>query len=223
MFKKTLAADHIVQEQAMLSEEGLRPRPRIEPWMAVAFHEPAVIRRATDLALLAQGTELSRKERIEVRDTLYTVLMVDQIRRVGDVNLITVLQAELVIAEWRRQGCPDNEVYQILVVNITPPLFPLFRGYTEFVRRQFSSARSSQYLIVSWRHGVCLQSGSVTKMYCRPWARFAREIGRDLPTLSATDNRSMNVTLQREEGAQEGEQKKLAKHMSHSRGIQCKR
>ena len=31
MVKKTLAADHIVQEQAMLSEEGLRPQPRIEP------------------------------------------------------------------------------------------------------------------------------------------------------------------------------------------------
>ena len=116
--------------------------------MAVAFHESAVIRGATDLALLAQGTELSRKERTEVCDTLYTALMVDQIRRAGDVNSITVRRAELVIAEWRRQGCPDNEVYQILVVggkttpsgqhtpiNITPPLFPLFRGYTEFVLR----------------------------------------------------------------------------------------
>ena len=59
MFKKTLEADHIVQEQAVLSEESLRPRPCIEPCMAVAFHESAVIRGATDLALLAQGTELS--------------------------------------------------------------------------------------------------------------------------------------------------------------------
>ena len=58
-------------------------------------------------------------------------------------------------------------------------------------------------------------------MYRRPRARFAREIGRDLPKLSASDKRSMNVTLQREEGAQEGRQK-LAKHMSHSHGIQTK-
>ena len=233
MFKKTLAADHIVQEQSMLSEEGLRPRPRIEPWMAVAFHESAVVRGATELALLAQGTELRKREMVEVRDTLYTALTLDQIRRAGDVNSITVRQAELVIAEWRRQGCPDNEVYQILVigckttpsgkrtpVNIIPPLFPLFRGYTEFVRKQFGNAQSSQYLIVSTRHETRLQSGSVTKMYRRPWERFAREIGRELPTLSATDNRSMNVTLQREEGAQEGEQKKLASHMSHSHHIQ---
>ena len=61
MFKKTLVADHIVQEQALLSEEGLQTRPRIELWMAVAFHESAVIRGATDLALMVQGTELSRR------------------------------------------------------------------------------------------------------------------------------------------------------------------
>ena len=220
MYKKTLVANHIVQEQAMLSEEGLRPRPRIEPWMAVAFHESEVIRGATDLALMAQGMELSRRERIEVRDTLNTALMVDQIRRAGDVNSIIVRQAEMVIAELRRQGCPDNEVYQILVVggkttrsglhtpvNITPPLFPLFRCYTEYVRRQFTSARSSPYLIVSSRHGFRIQTGGVTKMYRRPWERFAREIGRDLPQLSTTDNRSINVTLQREKGAKEGNQK----------------
>ena len=203
--------------------------------MAVTFHESEVIRGATDLALMAQGTELSRRERIEVRDTLYTALMVDQIRRAGDVNSITVRQAELVIAEWCRQGCPDNEVYQILVVggktipsllrmpvNIIPPLFPLFRCYTEYVRRQFISVRSSPYLIVSLRHGVRIQSDSVTKMYRRPWEEFAREIGRDLPQLSATDKRSINVTLQREKGAQEAEQKQLATRMSHSHGIQKK-
>ena len=161
--------------------------------------------------------------------------MVDQIRRAGDVNSNTVRQAELVIAEWRRQGCPDNEVYQILVVggkttpsslrtpiNITPPLFPPFRCYTEYVRRQFTSARSSSYLPVSSRHGVRLQSGGVTKMYHRPWKRFARIIGQDLPQLSATDNRSIDVTLQRVEGAQKGEQQ-LAKHMSHSHRIQNRR
>ena len=60
-------------------------------------------------------------------------------------------------------------------------------------------------------------------MYHQPWDRFARKIGRDLLQLSSTDNRSMNVTLQREKGAQEGEQKQLAKHMSHSHGIQTKR
>ena len=60
-------------------------------------------------------------------------------------------------------------------------------------------------------------------MYHQPWDRFARKIGRDLLQLSSTDNRSMNVTLQRENGAQEGEQKHLAKHMSHSHGIQTKR
>ena len=57
-------------------------------------------------------------------------------------------------------------------------------------------------------------------MYRRPWERFSRELGQDLPQLSATDNRSMNVTLQREKGAQEGEQKQLEKHMSHSHRIQ---
>ena len=50
MFGKSLGDDHIAYEQSKLSEEGLMPAPKIEPWMEVAFQESEVVCEANELA-----------------------------------------------------------------------------------------------------------------------------------------------------------------------------
>ena len=62
------------------------------------------------------GGLLSRSERTRVRTTLYLALMLDQIRRAGDVNCIAYSQATKVVEKTKRVGCPNNPQYTILVL-----------------------------------------------------------------------------------------------------------
>ena len=76
--------------------------------------------------------------------------MLDQIRRVGDLNQITQAQALAVVDQRKVEGCPLNKGYQIRIlaakhatfakhatVTIHAPLFRLFMYYTINVRGQF--------------------------------------------------------------------------------------
>ena len=53
-----------------------------------------VVKDATNLAFEAKDKLLSQSDRVLVRDTLYLALTLDQIRRAGDLNCITVEQAQ---------------------------------------------------------------------------------------------------------------------------------
>ena len=97
MLGKSLGDDHIAYEQLKLSESE-------------------VVRKANELAECARCDLLSRNERTRVRDTLYLALMLDQIRRAGDVNCIRYSQATKVVEKWKQQGCPSNPQYTLLVI-----------------------------------------------------------------------------------------------------------
>lgn len=235
MFIKSLAVDHTKMEQLKLSEEGLRPTPKIQAWMEAEFQRSDVIKDAAMLAERARHSKLSGRERRRVRDALYTALMLDQIRRAGDVNQVSLRQAQIVLENWRKDGCPNDRTYQILVVgakttssgmttpiNIPPQLFPLFRNYTEFVRPQFEHAARSPHLVVSDKSDKQLTPTGITKLYRKAWDAFREEYGRkfgpekSIPELTASDNRSMNVTEITGHGASREELTLVAEHMSHS-------
>ena len=187
----------------------------LEPWMVVGFADSQVVEDATNMAFAAKDKRLSRTDRVQVRDTLYLALTLDQIRRAGDLNCITVEQAQAAVDQWRRDGCPDTEIYQLsaagaknysagtknkqTLINVTPTAFGLFPAYLVYVRPQFPNARYSRYLIVSERRGEeRMSSSAITKVYRRAWDKFALETGKRLPDLTASMNRSLNVTIQRE-------------------------
>ena len=159
--------------------------------------------------------------------------MLDQIRRAGDVNCITYSQATKVVQKCKREGCPNNPQYTILVLgakttssgkltpNEHPPsLFQLFRNYTEFLRSQFRTSATSTYLTVSEVSVDRLQPGSITKKYRRPWKRLSEELGRPLPKLTASNNRAMNVTETARRGETSEHMEGLAQHMSQERRTQ---
>ena len=234
LFSRSLNED-VAQEEIneTVKESAENEGELLEAWMVVGFADSQVVEDATKIAFQAKDKRLSRTDRVLVRDTLYLALTLDQIRRAGDLNCITVEQAQRAVDQWRRDGCPDTETYQLsaagaknysagttnsqTLINVTPTVFGLFRAYLEYVRPQFPNARFSRNFILSERRGEeRMSSSAITKAYRRPWDRFAIETGKRLPDLTASMNRSLNVTIQRESGATTEEQKKLATHMTHS-------
>ena len=85
----------------------------LEARMVVEFADSQVVEDATNMAFASKDKSLSHSDRVQVRDTLYLALTLDQIRRAGDLNCITVEQAQAVVDQWRRDGCPDTETYQM--------------------------------------------------------------------------------------------------------------
>ncbi len=66
--------------------------------------------------------------------------------------------------------------------------------------------------------GDTLNPSAITKLYRRPWERYGRELGGSvvLPTSSATGNRRLCVTLERESDALASSRVDLAAAMAHS-------
>ena len=167
----------------------------IEAWQEQAFQESEVVKAATRLGETAGIKPLSKKERCQVRDTLYTALMLDQIRRAGNLNQITQAQALAVVDQWKVEGCPPNKGYQIRIqagkhakfaknatVTIHVPLFRLFMYYTINVRCQFPThSTTPNWIVYNSLDSVDaqgkLKSSSITKLYRKPRDAFAREIG----------------------------------------------
>ena len=233
LFARSLNED-VAQEEIdeTVKESAGNDGELLEAWMVVGFADSQVVEDATKMAFAAKDKRLSRTDRVKVRDTLYLALTLDQKPRAGDLNCIRVEQAQRAVDQWRRDGCPDTETYQLsaagaknysagtknsqTLINVTPTVVGIFRAYLEYVRPQFPNARY-RYFSVSERRGEeRMSSSAITKAYRRPWDKFALETGKRLPDLTASMNRSLNVTIQRESRATTEEQKKLATHMTHS-------
>lgn len=227
-FAKSLQ-DDVKRDEVENTVEPAKEGEVLEPWMEVGFQDSEVVRNDTALAEEARTRRLTRTERVQVRDTLYLALTLDQIRRAGDVNCIVHAQALALIEKWESEGKPTEITYQMSVagaktaqyggktiINVTPRTWSLFRYYTLYVRPQFRHSGSSKYLIVSEVNEERLSCAAVTKAYRRPWERYGRSLGIVLPTLTASMSRSMNVTLHRESGASADSQRLLAAHMTHS-------
>ena len=166
----------------------------IEAWQEQALQESEVVKAATRLGETAGIKPLSKKERCQVRDTRYTALMLDQIRRAGNLNQITQAQALAVVDQWKRvvrqirdirfgfRPLSTQSLPNMLPLTIHAPLFSLFMYYTINVRYQFPTHSTTPNLIVynsldSVDAQGKLKSSSITKLYRKPWDAFAREIG----------------------------------------------
>ena len=160
-----------------------------------AFQESDVVKDATSLARQALTLTLTKSERVHVRNTMYTAIMLDQIKRAGDINCVMHTQALALIRQWEADGCPRDKEYQMMVygakkvkagvptiINVHPVLFDLFKYYSLSVRPQFWNNQTSDNWILSESSESRLKPGSVTKAYRKP--------GRYLPLKSARTYRN---------------------------------
>ena len=98
---KDANAKQVEKDAAVLDSNELQ----LEPWMVAAFQESDVVKEAASLARQALSRTLTMSERVQVRNTLYTAVMLDQIRRAGDVNCVTNPQALSLVRQWEADGC----------------------------------------------------------------------------------------------------------------------
>lgn len=228
LFSESLAED-VARSELDSGIEAAEAGQQLEPWMEGGIQDSQVVADDIELASQASYRPLTRSERCRVRNTLYLALTLDQIRRAGDVKCIRLDQARGVLDSWHQDGCPENKTYQISVagaknsrfgertiINIIPRIFVLFRLYILHVRKQFSTAGACEFLIVSDRKDEALTCSALSKAYQEPWTRYAASINVPLPQITASKNRSLNVTLHREAGATSESQARLAAHMTHS-------
>ncbi|MCM8922252.1 MAG: hypothetical protein LC540_19690 [Candidatus Thiodiazotropha sp.] len=213
LFSESLNAD-VAKSDVDSAVECAVEGESLAPWMEAGFQDSEVVKDAIRLAEEASFRQLKGTEMCTVRNTLYLELTLDQIRTAGDVNCIFHNRAMAVLDQWHMDGCPDDETYQIQVkgaknyqfgartiINITPPIFVLFRLYLLHVRKQFKHAGTCERLIVSRRRKDMLSGSGLSKAYQGPWEQYGKEIGIVLPKITASKNRSLNATLHRETGA----------------------